>query len=215
LHRPVVIGITGGIGSGKSTVAKMLASLGAEAIDADLLGHEALERDDIREAIRKEWGAGVIDANGRVDRKALAAVAFASEEQTRRLNAIVHPPLLADLRQRLEACQAQAAVIDAALLTEWCIDSLCDVAVFVDAPQAVRSQRVAASRGWQADELARREAQQHSLEEKKKRSQYVVENGADQTDTLKQVVQFWNENVRGLSEQKQEGEQKNGQRHKV
>jgi len=188
----MVIGITGGIGSGKSTVAGMFADLGAERIDADALGHEALERDDVRAAIREVWGPGVFDASGRIDRKALAEVAFADDEQTRRLNAIVHPPLLQQLHRRLAQATSKVAVLDAALLTESGLDEVCDVVVFVDAPRTVQRQRVAA-RGWSEQELQRREARQHSLGEKRERSRYVIENAGTERNTLQQVVNIWND----------------------
>ena len=195
MQQPAVIGITGGIGSGKSTVASMLAELGAEVIDADALGHEALRRDDVKEQLREAWGEGVFDASGEVDRRALAAEAFGGESQARRLNAIVHPPILAEIRRQVQACRAKALVLDAALLIESGLDAICDVVVFVDAPAAVRRERVAA-RGWTDRELQNREARQSSIEEKRKRSQYVIENGTARENTLAQVVQFWNENAK-------------------
>ena len=190
-----MIGITGGIGSGKSTVAGMLARLGADMIDADAIAHDALDRDDVRRAIGAAWGPGVFDAAGRVDRKALASAVFHEEEQTRRLNAIVHPPVLAEIHRRLKASQAKAVVIDAALLVESGLDRHCDVVLFVDAPEAAQRERVAA-RGWTDRELRRREAQQLPLDAKRRRSRYVIENGTTQENTFRQVVEFWNESFK-------------------
>ena len=193
-RRPCIIGITGGIGSGKSTVAAMLGELGAEVLNADALAHQALRRDDVRSSIRRQWGGAVFGPDGHIDRQAMARVAFSDEENVRQLERIVHPHVLEAIRTRIGRSGAPAVAIDAPLLTEANLHDLCDVVLFVEAPEAQRLSRVEA-RGWSAQELRRREARQHSLLEKRKCSRIVIENGQSLSATRKQVVDFWHEHA--------------------
>ena len=200
--RPVIIGITGGIGSGKSTVARILAELGADIIDADAIAHEALRREDVEEAIRSEWGPDVFGLDGEVDRKALAKLVFADGGRIERLEAIVHPPVIEQIRRQLAASTAPAVVIDAPLLTESKLNEQCDAVIFVDTPEDERHRRME-HRGWPADELRNREVLQQPLIEKRKQSQYVIENGTSLSATQKQVVEFWNENIKRNGKQEE------------
>ena len=200
--RPVIIGITGGIGSGKSTIARMLADLGADLVDADAIAHEALRRDDVEDAIRSEWGPDVFGLDGEVDRKALAKIVFAEGGRIERLEAIVHPPVIEHIRRQLAVSTAPAVVIDAPLLTETKLNEQCDAVIFVDAPDDERQRRIE-HRGWSADELHNREARQQPLIEKRKLSHYVIENGNTLSATQEQVVEFWNENIKRDSKQEE------------
>jgi len=200
--RPVIIGITGGIGSGKSTVARMLAELGADLVDADAIAHEVLRRDDVKDAVRSEWGPDIFGLDGEVDREALARLVFADGGRIERLEAIVHPPVIDRIRRQLVASTAPAVVIDAPLLTESKLNEQCDAVVFVEAPEDERRRRMK-NRGWPADELRNRGARQQPLIEKRKLSQYVIENGNSLSATQEQVVEFWNENIKRNGKQEE------------
>lgn len=171
MRRPTVLGLLGGIGSGKSTIAQLFAECGAEVLDADRIAHEVLEREDVRKEIRAEFGPGVFDASGAVARAALAQVVFGDANRLARLNDVVHPRILAVLRGRIEELRASGeapvAVLDAPLLLETGLDALCDRLVFVDASPTERLRRVAAHRNWTADQLRRREKCQKPVEEKR------------------------------------------------
>ena len=147
-----VIGVTGGIGSGKSLVASMFGDLGCEVIDADKIGHMLLRRPEIIAALAERFGPGATDDHGQVDRPRLAELAFADAGSLAGLNEIMHLPLRAELVRRIEAFRTHgsasaAAVIDAALLFETDWHTLCDATVFVDATDAVRCRRAAEGKG--------------------------------------------------------------------
>jgi len=182
-----ILGIVGGIGSGKSALAAAMADLGCVRIDADRMGHEMLGREDVRRGLVEAFGEGILGADGAVDRSRLAARAFADEAATSRLNAIVGAALWGEFRRRvLEAAaradrsdgRVPAVVLDAALLFESGMNELCDAVVFVDAPDDVRQERVKRTRGGDWDEGLRREARQIPLSRKRAMADEVCENAA-------------------------------------
>jgi dephospho-CoA kinase len=181
-----VIGIVGGIGSGKSEVARAFERLGCVVADSDALAREILTRAAVRDELVRWWGGGVLDAEGNVDRGAVARIVFGDPAARKRLEGLVHPKIhaaRAELVARVRAAGTAAAiVIDAPLLYEAGVDAECDAVVFVDAPWDVRLDRVARTRGWDAAELARREAAQMSLDEKRARSGFVVQNTGSRAD---------------------------------
>lgn len=178
-----VIGLAGGVGSGKSELARALGALGCVVADSDTEAKAALDRPEVRERLVEWWGEGVLDEEGRVDRKAVASIVFSNDGARRRLESVVHPLVRTSRRaliRRAAETGAPAVVIDAPLLFEAGVDRECDAVVFVEAPRAIRLARVAASRGWDAEELERRERAQLDLGEKRRRSQFVVENLGEQ-----------------------------------
>ena len=192
-----VIGILGGVASGKSLVARQLAQLGAGLLDADQAGHEVLRLPRIEAAVRKRFGEGVLGPDGRVDRTRLASIVFADPPdgppQRKYLEQLTHPEIGCLLRRQAEAMAssgAPAAVLDAPLLLEAGWDKLCEKLVFVDAPRQVRVSR-AFARGWSAEDFAAREGVQESLDFKRKRADVVVENSGFPEQTRARVEQLW------------------------
>lgn len=180
-----VIGLVGAIGAGKSEVARILERLGCVVIDSDVQARAALERPDVRETLTGWWGGGILGADGRIDRRAVASIVFADPGERRRLEELVHPIIRearAEIvqRERARAARgephARALIIDAPLLYEAGVDRECDAVIFVDAPRDVRLGRVMSARGWDDAELARREAAQMPPEEKRRRADQVVPN---------------------------------------
>ncbi len=181
--RPVVIGLAGGIGAGKSEVARILADLGCVVTDSDAEARAALDRPDVRSRLVEWWGPGVVGPDGRVDRGAVAKVVFADPAQRAKLEAVVHPLVKesrAEVIRRAGEGRARAVVIDAPLLFEAGVDAECDAVIFVDAPREVRLERVRATRGWDEAELARRESAQMPAEEKRRRSDEVLVNAGSE-----------------------------------
>lgn len=193
-----VVGLVGGVGSGKSFVAAALAARRRVAvIAADPIGHDVLKLPGVKAQLRRVFGSGVFTEHGEIDRLQMARLVFGNDPQTRdrrsQLEAITHPEITREVRQQITALQTQpgleAILIDAALLLEAGWKSLCDRVVFVESRETDRQQRVAHSRGWSADELARREASQWPLERKRSASDAVVHNlgprqGADELERL-------------------------------
>jgi len=185
-----VIGIAGGIGSGKSSVARALASLGALVSDSDLQIRAALETKDVQETLRKWWGESVMGAGGEVDRSAIAKIVFRDSDERQRLETMLHPYALrarTALVERAELEDAPAVVVDAPLLFEAGLDGECDAVVFVDTPREIRAARLRETRGWDENELIRREKAQLPLEHKRSNSDHVIINEGDEADLLESV----------------------------
>ena len=193
-----VIGILGGVASGKSLVARQLEKLGAVVLDADALGHEVLRRPEVTVAIRDRWGERVIAEGGQIDRSAVARIVFADSAEGRRelefLEELTHPKIGELLRRRLDelamAGQAPAAVLDAPVMLKAGWDGHCDRIVFVDAPREVRLAR-ARGRGWNEEVFSAREAAQESLDAKRERADVVIDNSSSTELTQAQIEHLW------------------------
>ena len=181
--RSIVIGVLGGIASGKSAAARLLAADGGVVIDADRIAREVLESDAVRAELARAFGPDVIAPDGRPDREALARRVFDSPRDKRALESFTHPPIRARIRAAIDEARQRdlrRIVLDVPLLLEnerqHGLVELCDVLVFVDAPLEAREARARAARAWPAGEVARREAAQLALPKKRARADYVIEN---------------------------------------
>jgi dephospho-CoA kinase len=162
---PLVLALVGPTGSGKSTVARALASHGAEVVDADRLGHAVTDTDpEVRAALAAEYGAGVYAADGRLDRARVAARVFTDPAARARLNALVHPRIVDRIRAALAALRTRGfrgpVLVDGALLLDWGFERECDAVIAVTAPEAAQLARLTAARGWSEAEARRRLAAQ-------------------------------------------------------
>jgi dephospho-CoA kinase len=184
-NRPWVIGLIGGIGSGKSTVAKMLEKEGAEVLEADRVAHAVLDLPAVRRRLVSRWGKGIV-LDGRVSRGALAKAAFRSPASIRQLNTIVHPEVRKAILRAIARCRRAVFVVDAPLLLEAGAGGLCDRIVFVHAPAAVRWARVA-RRGWTRGELRKRERFQWGMSRKRKNADVIVDNSGSRAAAARQV----------------------------
>lgn len=177
-----IIGLAGGIGSGKSTVAGLFAELGARVIDADRLNHEVLETPEVRAALRSEFGDSAATAEGGTDRGALRRIVRDDPEALRRLEGIVHPRIAERTEALLTAWRADpdlpAIVWDVPLLFELGWNRRCDCIVFVEADPAVRRVRKLRGCGWTAEDLERLEKNQKSLDLKRSQADYIIENNS-------------------------------------
>jgi dephospho-CoA kinase len=191
----VSIGLTGGIGSGKSTVAAMLADLGATVIDADRVGHEIYRpgSEGFR-LVREAFGPGVVAADGAIDRKALGARVFADPAELARLNALLHPLIGTAIRQRVAAARAAhpgvPVVVEAAIMLEagW---RFFDRIWVVLASREAAVARVVASRGLRRDEVERRLDAQLSNAERRRHADVVLENDGTLDALRTQVEAAW------------------------
>lgn len=176
------MGLVGGIGSGKSLVARLMADHGGGVVSADALAQALLDEPPVVEQLRRWWGEQVVGADGRVDRRAVAEIVFRDAGQRRRLEGLIHPEVIRRCREairRLEQDpQVRFVVLDAPLLVEAGLEGECDSVVFVEAEEGVRAARVARERGWGVEELRRREAAQKSLDDKRRRADYIIENNS-------------------------------------
>ncbi|MBM4059773.1 MAG: dephospho-CoA kinase [Planctomycetes bacterium] len=186
--RPVVVGLLGGVASGKSAVAGLFAAHGLRHVDADALARAAAAEPEVVAAVAAAFGPAVLASAG-LDREALGRLVFADAAARRRLEAILHPRILARIDSALAAARAagESVLLDAPLLLETGLDRCCDHVVFVAASEATRAAR-AAARGWPADELARREATQLPLAEKQARASRTLDNDGPLAATADQVA---------------------------
>lgn len=192
-----VIGVLGGVASGKTFVARALAELGAGVLDADGVGHEVLRTPEVEEVVRRQWGEGVFGPDGHVDRKRLAEIVFgdspSAAESRKRLEQILHPEIGRRLQreaERMAAAGVPAAVLDAPLLAEAGWVKQCDLLIFVEAPRALRLAR-AQQRGWNEKDFAAREGVQESLDSKRRLADWVIDTSRSPEDTRAQVERFW------------------------
>jgi dephospho-CoA kinase len=193
-NRKPIIGLVGGIGSGKSFVAGLFESLGCAIINADTLAQAALDEPAIRDQLVEWWGRDVLADNGMVDRKAMAKLVFQEDgnrTQLDRLESLVHPrvhEMRGNLREIHQSDpQVKAIVEDCPLLLEKQLETQCDHVVYVETDRATRLQRVAQTRGWTEDELDAREKKQATLDTKANSADYVVNNDAGREETLSTV----------------------------
>ncbi len=193
-----VIGLTGGVASGKSAVAAELARHGAVVADADRWGHETLREPAVRAALHARWGTSVLDASGEIDRRAVARLVFAPPPDGPRERAFLeratHPRMTARLAAWLAQRAAQgdvpAVVLDAPLLYTAGWAPLCDVILFVEADSAIRAAR-ARGRGWTDAQWQAREAAQPSLSYQRGRADLAVSNSGTREDLAAQVAAIW------------------------
>jgi dephospho-CoA kinase len=193
-----LIGVAGGIASGKSLVTDQLRALGAAVIVADETAHEVLKLDEVKQAARQRWGEAIFTPQGEIDRSRLGKIVFASTPEAHAeleyLEQLVHPRVRQITHRQIDLLardpQTQAIVLDVPLLFESGWDAACDTIVFVDAPREARVSR-AAQRGWTAEEFDRRELAQDSLASKRDRSSVVIDNSGTKMATQAQVDRFW------------------------
>lgn len=196
-----VIGLVGGIGSGKSAVAAMLEPLGAFVIDADKVGHALLDQRPVRERVVARFGTSVLaapptgDEEESINRAALGAIVFADPSARKGLEGIVHPRMRHTFEKAISRVVrrgvAAAVVLDAAILYEAGWDDLCDLVLYVDAPREVRLERLRAHRGWDEGTLAARENAQLALVEKRGRADAEVSNAGGLEALGPAVARAW------------------------
>ena len=187
---PVVVGVVGGIASGKSQVTRMLGALNATIISADEIAHRVLLEPDVMDSLVEMFGKSILIENGDhpglsrvIDRKKLASMVFGdsagSQTMRKKLEAIVHPRIRQIAKSEMEAIKQEPKtdmiVLDAPLLIEGGWLPYCDRVIYVESPDAMRKQR-AMERGWSAQEWQDRESAQLSLAEKKKHATDVLVN---------------------------------------
>jgi dephospho-CoA kinase len=190
LGKPI-IGILGGIGSGKSFVARLFGELGCLVVDSDAQVALAYQRDDVRRTIVSWWGEQTYHPDGRLNRRAIAERVFNDGSERARLERLLHP-IVAQMRDEAMSAAPRATVAfvwDTPLLVEAGYAGRCDALVFVDVPDAVRLERVRTTRGWTEADWRRREKLQMSLDIKRPMAKYTVRNTAGADDVRLQVRQ--------------------------
>ena len=197
----LTIGLTGGIGTGKSAVADLLRKLGASVVDADRLGHEAYTpNSEAWQQVVAAFGQEILTADGEIDRRKLGSIVFGDPNELERLNGIMHPLMARMVEERKAALKADGetvAVVEAAVLFEAGWDSLVDEVWTTDAPVEVVVERLRARNGLSEEEARKRINSQMSAEERNGRSDVVVDNSTDLDTLERNVKDLWEARVKG------------------
>jgi dephospho-CoA kinase len=189
----ILVGLTGGIGAGKSTVSALLAARGAIVVDADAITRALQEPGQpVLAAIVERFGEGVLDADGRLDRAGLAGIVFADPESLRDLNAIVHPAVSAEIARRIAAERDtdHVVVLDVPLLVETGRGGLSGLVV-VDVPTELAIERLVDQRGMSEADARARVAIQASREERLGRADVVIDNSGTLETLEARVAEVW------------------------
>ena len=188
------LGLTGGIGSGKSTAARMFADLGATVIDADAIAKEVLEPGQLGyESIVNKFGDEILDSSGNVDRSALAAKVFENSAELKELEDIVHPAVASKVLEIRESLPAGTTVVyDTPLLVEKKLQDQFDQVVVVLAPEPLRTQRLI-DRGLAERDIAARMSKQASDDQRREVANFVIDNSGSLAQLRAQVQNVWNQ----------------------
>ncbi len=186
-----IIGITGGIGSGKTTASEYLKSRGFHVIDADRIGHEIMQPGmPVLIELAMVFGGDILDDNGVLNRKKLAEAAFADPQNKKMLDSITHKEIFEEIRRRMDILSDQGVKIvflDAALLFETGLENTCEQTWLIDAEDEIRIKRAMARDGSTRDQVLARLKNQMSSEEKRKRASHTIDNSGDLEQLYKQL----------------------------
>ena len=192
-----VIGIVGGIASGKTAVSEALRDLGADVIHADQIGHAVLNEPSVLRELQGRWGTRILGPTGKVNRAAIASIVFADSpgaaKELRFLESVTHPGIEEQIRRQIQQLKKDGSsviVLDAPILLEAGWERHCDKILFVDVDRSERLRR-ALARGWTEAQFAARESSQLGVGEKRKVADKVIDNSASFDHTLAQLQQFW------------------------
>lgn len=191
-----VIGLTGGIASGKSTASAYLRELGAAIVDADAISRASTRRGGAAfEAVCAAFG-DILGADGEIDRRKLGGVVFADEDARRKLNSIVHPAVMAESRAQIENARAlgvKMCILDVPLLFETGMEKLCDETWLIYVPREEQIRRMAERDGLDAAAAAARIDSQMPLEEKLKRADVAIDSSGTIEQTREKLCRLWEE----------------------
>jgi dephospho-CoA kinase len=189
----ILVGLTGGIGSGKSTVSAMLAARGAEIVDADAIARDVQQPGSpVVEAIAARFGDGVVDSDGSLLRAKLAEIVFSDAMALRDLNGIVHPAVAKEINRRIELAKStdRVVVLDIPLLTENPRKGL-QGKIVVDVPSEVQVERLVRYRGFSENDARARIGLQATREERMRDADFVVDNSGDVDALEPQIERLW------------------------
>lgn len=197
----IVVGLTGGIGTGKSTVSQTLGDLGAEVINADLVGHQAyLPHQNVWQQVVDAFGRGILADNDEVDRRKLGEIVFGSPEAMQRLNGIVHPWMYRQMEQMIKEHKEKGdsvVVLEAAILIEANWTPLVDQVWVTVAAEDEVVRRIMSRNNLTEEQIRARIASQMSSDERRQRAHVVVDTNCTIDEVKNQVRQLWEKHLSG------------------
>ncbi|KPK76747.1 MAG: hypothetical protein AMJ79_05605 [Phycisphaerae bacterium SM23_30] len=196
-----IIGLTGGPGAGKTTVARQFQKLDCAVIDADEINHQVLAHPEVTRQLVQWWGEDILAPNGQVDREAVGQIVFEDARKLKKLTDMVHPLIAERVKKLIESYQGDsqvaAVVLDVPLLLEAGYEIGCDLVVFVAADEAIRRRRLMQIRGWEAEKVKKIENMQLSLDSKAKKADFIVYNNSDISVLASQIEKIFNTLIEG------------------
>lgn len=195
MKKNLIIGLTGGIACGKTTVAGLFHNFGAHVIDADSVGHRLLREDpSVKKKLAATFGASILDSKKEIDRSKLGRIVFDSPDQLQALSEIVHPPIIerikADIARKSSSAEKSIIVIDAALLIELNLTYMVDLVVLVYADENMQMQRLT-QRGLSYEDAGRRIKSQMPSHEKTRFADFIIYNNGSLSNTAEQAKEVW------------------------
>lgn len=196
-----VIGLTGGIASGKTTVRKMFEELGAYTLDADELSHKTLHQKDVYQKLLEHFGNGILDKDKKIDRKRLGKIVINNKKELKFLESVVHPKI-AEMRdafiENVKKKYKDAVIIyDVPLLYEKKMENMFDTIIVVYVDRKTQIKRIMERNKISEEGAEKRLKLQMDIEEKKKKAQIIIDNRGTLDDTFKQVKNIWDKTIKG------------------
>ena len=193
----MIVGLTGGIGTGKSTVSKLFKENGADIYDADIIAKEIMEELETIEEIGKEFGSSILDKNQKLDRQKLKEIVFKNKEKLEILNKIVHPKVIKRFENiKSNIKKEEIAIFDIPLLFEAKMENLCDLIVVVDIDREKQIERIIERDGIEEELAEKIIDSQMSSETKRKKADIVIENNGTLIDLEKKVFEIYRKFVK-------------------
>ncbi|MCX5692810.1 MAG: dephospho-CoA kinase [Candidatus Omnitrophica bacterium] len=188
----MIIGVTGSFGSGKTTVAKMFARLGAYAIDADKVYHSLImPGENCYKKIVRRFGKDILSRTGRIDRKKLGNIVFKEKSKLKLLNSVTHFEVIKEIRDIAKSKRGKVIVIEAPLLVETGFYREMDKVIVVANKKEEQIRRIRENRGLSAEETLKRIRMQMPFKEKLAFADFIIDNSGSKTNTLTQVKEIW------------------------
>ena len=192
----MLIGITGGIASGKTEVAKIFQKIGALVLSGDEIGKEVVEENpDLLRKLVNTFGKQILTKGKKLNRKKLGEIAFTTPQSTGKLNDLVHPYLLRNLKFKIKNLKRmnyeKPVVIDAALIVEWGLQSELDFLIFVDCPREKRIERLIKKKGYTREEVLDRIKAQFPERYKKREADFIIKNDSDLAEVKQKAKYLW------------------------
>lgn len=194
----LIAGITGGFGTGKSFAAAIFKELGAEVIDADKMAHKALRKgSETYKKIIDVFGRSILDGSGLISRKKLGREVFSDKRKVARLNRIIHPIVIVQIKKRISSFKGKILVIDAPLICETSLSGLIDALIVVTSSREKQIARCIKKFKIKKEDVYKRTACQMPLKTKINKADYVIDNNGTRKETRMQVIKIWQDLNKG------------------